>query len=439
MTSRHIGAKSDQGPFRSANEDACWVSSPIDPLELGELYIVADGVGGQENGAAAAQLAVHTISQQFYHLRDSGVAVSESLSQAIHQANEAIYEETKKRGITKMGCTIVVAVWHNKTIYTAHVGDARIYLLHKNQLHQLTRDDSWVQKQLDAGIITPEEAVNHQLRNVVTQVLGNKLDITVHQSQRDGIDRQDRLLLCSDGLHGVLDPARLTELLQIDPPQTAVDALVQEAITAGTQDNVTAVVVQLDKQSGAAAKLPPLPLWAIVTLITLFLFLAAWGGWALWSSFLAGGDGQNTDSIPTSMPTAQPPIDSQPTETIVPTATVLPPTATTASPTAVPPTATASPPPTAIPSPAALRGEIVLGTVYLWSDDQILTTSCDQIAEASLPLGAAVLILVNDPIDIQGPDNGCGFNRFIKIQAENDSTITGWALESNIKRLLSNN
>ena len=445
MIAEHIGARSDQGPFRSANQDTYWVSSTADPLELGELYIVADGVGGQEHGAAAARLAVQIMSEQFYRLRGEDVSVPESLSQSIHRANAAIYEQAQERDGVKMGCTIVAAVLHKKTIYIAHVGDARIYFFHKNKLQQLTRDDSWVQKQLDAGIITPEEAETHRFRNVVTQVLGNKLDILVHQSQRDGVHRQDRLLLCSDGLHGVLDNAQLTALLKNDAPQAAND-LVHAAIAAGTQDNVTAVVVQLDKKAGTGGSRPAIPLWATITLVTLFLFFVVWGGRIAWSSYNANNDGvvdtdgQNGDVLPTAQPTAAPPVNSQPAEVIVPTAvspTETPlPTSTIALPTETPLPPTAVLPPS--PSPA-LRGEIVGGIAYVWTDEQVQSASCNQVSGSSLQSGTIVRIIESDSIQIEGPDAGCLLNRFVKIQVDNDPDQIGWVLTINVKPLSPDN
>ena len=155
-----------------------------------------------------------------------------------------------------------------------------MYLLHKSDLKQLTRDDSWVQQQLDAGVITEDEAASHQLRNIVTQALGNKLEITVHQSQHESIQNRDCLLLCTDGLHGVLSEAELIKLLKISPAQTAAETLVQKAIKAGTADNVTAVVVQLgterDVVAGTAVAERRVPIWAIITLVMLGLLALAW-------------------------------------------------------------------------------------------------------------------------------------------------------------------
>lgn len=277
-----VGARSDQGPTRLANEDAFWVSSAQTPLEYGALYLVADGVGGQEHGAAAAQQAVQVISAAFYQLRRSGSTIPEALTDSILQANQAIYERAQAMNVSRMGCTLVAAVQHQGKLYVAHVGDARAYLLMENHLRRLTRDDTWVQKQVDAGMITYEQAANHELRNIVTQVLGNKLDITVHQSATQDLRAGDIFMLCSDGLHGVLTIEQLYKLMKNNPPQAAADALVQAAIEAQTKDNVTAVVVNSGVQKARRGKVPPLkqtgartalPLWVIVTIATAVLLL----------------------------------------------------------------------------------------------------------------------------------------------------------------------
>jgi PPM family protein phosphatase len=281
--SPQVGAKSDKGPTRSANEDAFWVSGPQSPLKYGALYLVADGVGGQEHGAVAAQQAVQVISAAFYQLRQSGATIPQALNDSILQANQAIYERAQAMNVNRMGCTLVAAVQHEGQLYVAHVGDARAYLLMENHLRRLTRDDTWVQKQVDAGIITYEEAARHELRNVVTQVLGNKLDITVHQSATYELRAGDTYLLCSDGLHGVLSKEQLFKLMKNNPPQAAAEALVKAAIEAQTKDNVTAVVVNSGVKKARRGKVPSppqqksdrtgLPLWVKVTIVTAVLLL----------------------------------------------------------------------------------------------------------------------------------------------------------------------
>jgi PPM family protein phosphatase len=464
MIAEHIGARSNQGP-RSTNQDAYWVSDATDPLELGELFIVTDGVGGQEFGAAAAQLAAQVISTDFYRQRQNDESVSSALNYAIHQANKAIYEQAQERGGIKMGCTVVVAAWHQKTLYVAHVGDARIYLLHKSDLRQLTRDDSWVQQQLDAGIITQEEAVNHEFRNVVTQALGNKLEITVHQSQHENIHDRDRLLLCSDGLHGVLSESELIKLLTISPAQTAAETLVQEAIQAGTQDNVTAVVVQLGSGNNAGGVIPVsknrrVPLWAKIALIILALLALGWGVYTVWPAVAPSSDAPSSgdtgssiiedvqELLPTLAATAAAPTLPAPTDA-PPSATAVPPTVP--PPTDVPPTEEPSPteastqipptedPATAIPTlPPPLRGRIIdLG--FLWTDANIQANDCKQTAEVSIPANAIVRILEETPLTVNGPDSGCFSNSFIKVQSVENPEISGWILEYNVEPLQADN
>jgi protein phosphatase len=455
MIAEHIGARTDQGPYRDTNQDAYWVSDANDPIQWGELYIVTDGVGGQEYGAVAAQMAAEVIHTDFYRRRQAGESIPEALGQAIHQANQAIFEESQTRGGVKMGCTVVAAVQHENLLHLAHVGDARIYLLHKNKLQQLTIDDSWVQRQLDAGIITPEEAENHEMRNVVTQALGNRLDITVHQSPRADFRSGDRLLLCTDGLHGVLANAEMIKLLKNNAPQEAADALVEAAIAAQTQDNVTAVVVRLNKTAKAAAAMtiiekrrplpdskPPgrkLPPWVIITLITLLLLLLAGGAYALWS---ASATPEKETAAPTkSVPAVVPATNTPPPTAVPPTETATIPPTETAIPlpteTAPPPPIPDSPfimPPTAVPLPPSLPVGRITSNVYVWTDEQIRANDCQQIAATLLPTGTIVNILEPETVTVNGPDNVCSSNEFIKVQSVTNRRITGWVLEYAVNR-----
>ncbi len=459
MIAEHIGARSDQGPFRSTNQDAYWVSDETDPIELGELYIVTDGVGGQEFGGVAAQLAAQVISTDFYRQRQNDESIPTALNYAIHQANKAIYEQAQERGGVKMGCTVVVAVLHQKTLYVAHVGDARVYLLHKSELRQLTRDDSWVQQQIDAGIITQDEAANHEFRNVVTQALGNKLEITVHQSQHENVHNRDCLLLCTDGLHGVLSEAELIKLLNISPAQTAAETLVQEAIQAGTQDNVTAVVVQLSTDSNAVGAVPVsknrrVPLWAKVALIILALLALAWGVYTFWPSSAPTSDAvpgvieEVQELLPTraataAAPTLPAPTDAPPSVTAVPP-TEPPPTDVPATeeplpteePTQIPPTEEST---TVVPSLSPLLRGRIINLGFLWTDESIQSNDCDQSAEVSISANTIVRILEENPLTVNGPDSSCIANSFIKIQSEEDPEIQGWILEYNVEQIQPDN
>ncbi len=262
---KHFGGYSDKGPVRSGNEDTFWIPEELTPVHLGELFIVADGVGGQRHGRAAADRAALTIHNVFYRLRQAQDSIHDAIQEAILQANTAVIEESQQLGDGKMGSTIVTGIIDQDVLTVAHVGDARAYLLRQGQLRQLTRDDSWVQRQVDAGLLTPEEAANHELRNVVTQVLGNKTDITVHLSDPIPLQAGDLVMLCSDGLYDVLSDHQMSSIMINNSPQTAAEELVQMAATSGATDNITAVVTRY----GPADAVAPIAATATATDMTI--------------------------------------------------------------------------------------------------------------------------------------------------------------------------
>jgi serine/threonine protein phosphatase PrpC len=334
-----VGAKSDKGPVRPANEDAYWVSHAEVPTELGALYIVADGVGGQEAGDIAAHKATEIISAVFYTERQSGTDIPSALEFAIRQANQLVLELGQARGVGKMGCTVVAAVVHEGYLYVAHVGDARAYLLMGNQLKRLTRDDTWVQKQVEAGVITPRQAAEHELRNVVTQVLGNKEDIDVHLTQPVALYTNDIFLLCSDGLYDPLNFKQIHRLLHGRSAQAAAEDLVQASIDAQTHDNVTAVVVNAgqvpNKTRPRTATTPAggggsgIPLWVIASLlVTVLIFLAI-----LFFFVLPAFNARQGSIEATAAPEVIPSAEVAPAETEIPALLIAP---TTEGETAVP-------------------------------------------------------------------------------------------------------
>lgn len=256
-----FGAATDKGPARAANEDANNVHLIVAPdiaVRLGHLYIVADGVGGQKHGRLAADLAVQTIHDYFYQLRQNGHTIPEALSQAIQQANRTIYTESQARSSQRMGCTVVAAVQQGTQLFIAHVGDARAYLNRQGSLKLLTRDHSWIQEQIDAGVIDEKHASHHELRHVITRVLGNEPEIAVdNRGPYEFGKPEDRLLLCSDGLHDTLSHKQLQHLLQTGTAQAAATALVQAAVQAGAGDNITAFVVAATPAKQPAAPFIP--------------------------------------------------------------------------------------------------------------------------------------------------------------------------------------
>lgn len=240
---------------RPANEDAWAAPGAGMNVAPGTLYVVADGVGGQERGEQASQAAVAIVFRVFYERRAAGDDTQAALRAAVGTANAEVNRLAREMGVGQMGCTLVaVAVGHGR-LHVAHVGDARAYLWQGGRLRLLTRDHTWVQEQVDRGTITPEDAARHEFRHIVTRVLGNDPTIEVTLDGPVPTGPGDRLLLTSDGVHDVVSEARLAQLLAAGSPVDAARALVAEALDRGSEDNVTALVALVG--SGRVAAVPP--------------------------------------------------------------------------------------------------------------------------------------------------------------------------------------
>ncbi|MBI4541407.1 MAG: Stp1/IreP family PP2C-type Ser/Thr phosphatase [Gemmatimonadetes bacterium] len=238
-------ARTDLGLIRSGNEDN-FLMIP----ERG-VFAVADGMGGHAAGEIASEMAVTLISRDLGSFK--GLAPEEAalrMTQAIRGANTAIFERTlneaDKRG---MGTTATVLVLHSNRYVIGQVGDSRAYLLRDGVFHQLTKDHSYVQEQVDAGYLTPEQARTHPYANVITRCVGANGD--VQPDVFSGTVRaSDLFLLASDGLTGMIEDEALQEILVSEgTPERWVERLVAEANRRGGLDNITAVMVQVNALS----------------------------------------------------------------------------------------------------------------------------------------------------------------------------------------------
>jgi serine/threonine protein phosphatase PrpC len=235
-------ARTDVGIVRSGNED--------NYLMLAErgIFIVADGMGGHAAGEVASEMAVRITSHAIGSLRGlSDEQASERMRTAIRQANDAIFERTlseqDKRG---MGTTATVLVLMPGRYLIGQVGDSRAYLLRNDQLLQLTKDHSYVQEQVDAGLLTPEQARVHPYSNVITRCVGASVDV-VPDIYFGSLEEGDVILLASDGLTGMLEDEQLIRILSSGgEPQHWVDRMITEANRRGGLDNITAIVVRID-------------------------------------------------------------------------------------------------------------------------------------------------------------------------------------------------
>jgi PPM family protein phosphatase len=234
-------ARTDIGIVRSGNED--------NYLMLAEngIFIVADGMGGHAAGEVASEMAVRITSQQIGSLRGlSDEEAGERVRTAIRAANDAIFERTlseqDKRG---MGTTATVLVLLPQRYLIGQVGDSRAYLFRDGQFQQLTKDHSYVQEQVDAGLLTPDQARVHPYSNVITRCVGAGSDVEP-DIYRGEVRAGDLFLVASDGLTGMVDDRRLAQLLgSRADPERKVQALISEANGRGGLDNITAIIVQV--------------------------------------------------------------------------------------------------------------------------------------------------------------------------------------------------
>ncbi len=212
------------------------------------VFVVADGMGGHAAGEVASEMAVRFTTRELgtvAGLDDEQAA--ERMRSAIRAANSAIYQRTltehDKRG---MGTTVTALVLYGSRFLIGQVGDSRAYLLREGKLVQLTKDHSYVQEQVDAGYLTPEQARTHPYSNVITRCVGASNDVSP-DIYVGPVRTADLFLLASDGLTGMLEDEQLSEILLGGAvPQRLVDELVSEANRHGGLDNITAILVRID-------------------------------------------------------------------------------------------------------------------------------------------------------------------------------------------------
>ena len=237
-------ARTDVGIVRSGNED--------NYLMLADrgIFIVADGMGGHAAGEVASEMAVRLISRDLGTVRGiPDEEVAERMRQAIRGANAAIYERTltehDKRG---MGTTATALVLLPHRFLLGHVGDSRAYRLRDGRFEQLTKDHSYVQEQVDAGLLTPEQARVHPYSNVITRCVGANQDV-IPDTYGGDLRAGDVVLLASDGLTGMLEDEHIHKILEAPGgPQDWVDAMINDANRRGGLDNITAILVKVDSE-----------------------------------------------------------------------------------------------------------------------------------------------------------------------------------------------
>lgn len=264
-----FGSRTDIGCLRDHNEDSLVVTPP--------LFAVADGMGGHAAGEVASEIAVRVLSELAPEHPDG-----EALGRAIEEANRAVIQAAREgRGRQGMGTTMTAAMLEGERLVIAQVGDSRAYLLHQGKLQQLTRDHSLMADMIEAGQLTPEEARTHPQRSVITRALGS--DAHLHPDIYEiNVETGDRLLICSDGLSGMIFDDQIENTLRrVQDPQRCASQLVNEAIAAGGHDNVTVIVADVtgyaEVRRKKLARKTKLSIALVLVLFAAIVAGATWG------------------------------------------------------------------------------------------------------------------------------------------------------------------
>lgn len=247
-----VGFKTDIGRIREKNQD----SGAVYP-EHG-LFVVADGMGGHQGGETASAMAVEKIFDHVNKVqKKDGWDPADTIRGAIEQANHAIHERAQKDdSLRGMGTTVTSLLFKEGQLFIGHVGDSRCYFFHKEpesgraKMWQLTRDHSLVEEKFRAGLITREQVKTDTMKNVITRSVGFEPQVQVEVYEMD-VQPGDAFLICSDGLSGMLDDPEIRDLVEkdliaADDIERTVQDLVSTANRNGGDDNITALLVQVN-------------------------------------------------------------------------------------------------------------------------------------------------------------------------------------------------
>ncbi|MEK6320691.1 MAG: Stp1/IreP family PP2C-type Ser/Thr phosphatase [Acidobacteriota bacterium] len=260
-----VFARTDVGMHRTGNEDSFLVADltagkvglgpDVSKHQLGErgsLMIVSDGMGGAAAGEIASEMAVTSIRESLVEMTPS-MEISERLKAAAEIANERIWNRSQDNPeLSGMGATLTAVLVQGTTAYIAQVGDSRAYLMRRQQIKQLTKDQSLAQMLVDSGAIKPEQ-MDSVPQNVIMQAMGTQPEVKVAMSAVE-LCKNDCLVLCSDGLSNKVPPNDLREVIQeVEDLTEACRVLIDKANERGGEDNITVVIARFDGEALHAA------------------------------------------------------------------------------------------------------------------------------------------------------------------------------------------
>lgn len=255
--SHHIAVSllSDPGCHRAENQDAGVVLHPRDPEVLeskGVLMAVADGMGGHQGGQVASRLAIDVIARAYYA---GAPEPRQALVEAFQEANRAIAERARQHSeLRGMGTTCTAVALLADGAEVAHVGDTRLYLFRDGGVYRLTEDHSEVMELVRRGVLTLQEARHHEDRNVILRAVGTRPQLEVSTWDAPmALRAGDHLLICSDGLHDLVEDEELRQAVASMAPEEACRALIGLARSRGGYDNITVAVAALEPAGGEEA------------------------------------------------------------------------------------------------------------------------------------------------------------------------------------------
>jgi protein phosphatase len=255
-----IGHGTHPGETGKNNEDRYAVQAFYgDGGTVVNVAVIADGIGGNRAGEVASELAVKRIVQSVGH--SAGTDYAQVLNQALSDGARAVYEAAQNSpDLTGMGTTCVAAIVAARRLYTAYIGDSRIYLVRRGGIVQTSVDHTFVQEAIEGGLLTAAEAKNHPHRHVVRRHMGGDPNVRAdfrlrladdelpEQSMRNQgvlLDPGSQVVLCSDGLSDLVEASEVLQVLSAFPPNKAVDELIILARRRGGHDNITVIVMQV--------------------------------------------------------------------------------------------------------------------------------------------------------------------------------------------------
>lgn len=254
--------QTDAGCVRENNEDRALYRQPLNQPEAetkGSLMVVADGVGGHSAGEEASRIAVETISNRFFdsqrffasqHFSESSGQINEALREAFAEANRAIFQTAQSRWQWQgMGTTATALVICGGQAFAAQVGDSRLYLVREGRIYQLSEDHSAVMEMVRMGVMTIDEAGNHEDRNIILRALGTKPEVAVTVWEKPfPVRANDSFVLCTDGLFDVVSDEEIKATVTNETPVAGCRKLIELAKANGGYDNITVGIVRALKK-----------------------------------------------------------------------------------------------------------------------------------------------------------------------------------------------